>query len=166
VWDFSLVDPDNRRPVDYEHIKELLDGLAGDKAALADDLLEHSEDGRIKLYVMQTALQLRREYPDLFLSAPYGTIEVAGERSKHVCAFTRVWDGVGVLVVAPRLVAGLAMGDLTAPLGDVWADAALKLGDYAGKEARNLFTGETVTLDENVPLADLLRRFPVGLFVF
>jgi (1->4)-alpha-D-glucan 1-alpha-D-glucosylmutase len=167
VWDLSLVDPDNRRPVDYERIKGLLSRLdSDDKLALADELLAKRDDGRIKLYVLRTALHLRREHPDLFLSAPYGTIVVAGEKREHVCAFTRVWDGVGVLVVAPRLVAGLAGGELIAPMGDVWGDTMLDLREYAGVQAHSLFTGETVTLGGSVKLADVLGRFPVGLCAF
>ena len=166
VWDFSMVDPDNRRPVAYEYIRVLLATLDGvdDHAALFDELLAQMDNGRIKLYVMQKALELRRQHPDLFISAPYAPIEVDSE---HVCAFTRVYGGGGVLVVVPRLVAGLVEGDERAPIGDVWGEAALTLPDeYTGQVCANLFTGEAVTLERQMPLATLLRRFPLGLFQF
>ncbi|MEP7291044.1 MAG: malto-oligosyltrehalose synthase, partial [Chloroflexota bacterium] len=166
VWDFSLVDPDNRRPVDYERIRAMLDTIAqpSDRIALANELLTNRDDGRIKLYVLQTALQLRREQPDLFISAPYLALESGSE---HVCAFMRVYEGVGVLVVVPRLIVGLTEGQARPPIGEAWGDATLTLPkEYAGQTCRSLFTGETLTLESAMPLATLLRRFPLGLFQF
>ena len=168
VWDFSLVDPDNRRPVDYEKNRALLaDILArqGDRAALADELLTHSDDGRIKLYVLQTALEFRRKHPQVFISAPYLPVEVTGAKANHVCAFIRSYEEVTALVVVPRLMALLTGDQAQPPLGEVWGDTALRLPDeYAGKSCHNLFTDETLVLEKHVPLATLLERFPVGLF--
>ncbi len=169
IWDLSLVDPDNRRPVDYRRIGRLLRRLQshkGDRAKLAADLLAKGDDGRIKLYVIQAALALRREQPRLFLDAPYRPVAARGEAAEHVCAFARVRAGAGVLVIVPRLVARLTGGELRPPLGEVWGETVLLLGEYAGRPARSLFTGEMVVLGERVLLADLLRRFPVGLFQF
>jgi (1->4)-alpha-D-glucan 1-alpha-D-glucosylmutase len=167
VWDFSLVDPDNRRPVDYAQIQALLGDLQqANRAALADDLLTHSDDGGIKLYVTQTALQLRRDHPNLFISAPYEAISVEGAKADHVCAFIRNYEGVSVLVVVPLLPALLSDGQQAPPFGKVWGETTLKLDDYAGKTARNLFTDETVMLEDKTALAALLSHFPVGLFQF
>jgi (1->4)-alpha-D-glucan 1-alpha-D-glucosylmutase len=163
VWDFSLVDPDNRRPIDYEHLRGQLDTLTQPgRASLARDLLANIDDGRLKLYVIQTALRLRREYPILFTSAPYVPLELATE---HICAFTRVYQGIAVLVVVPRLAAGLTnCGDLL-PLGNAWGDAVLQIPDeLAGRVCHNWFTGESVTLSSQTRLADLLKSFPLGLF--
>ncbi|MBI1255838.1 MAG: malto-oligosyltrehalose synthase [Chloroflexi bacterium] len=168
IWDFSLVDPDNRREVDYEHIWNLLTDIQEkleNRAALADDLLAHADDGRIKLYVTQTALQLRRDSPKLFTAAPYEAIPVEGAKAGCVCAFIRRYGDVIVLVIAPRLIALLTEGQQTPPIGAVWNDTVLKLDEYAGKTARSLFTDEAIPLDGSTPLASLLRRFPVGLFV-
>jgi (1->4)-alpha-D-glucan 1-alpha-D-glucosylmutase len=171
VWDFSLVDPDNRRPVDYDHIGAMLGDLqdtagAGDRAALADDLLANADDGRIKLYVIATALALRRAHPGLFIDAAYRPVTAHGGGAGNICAFARVRGGVGVLVVVPRLAARLTGGELRPPVGAAWGETVLLLDDYAGATARNCFTGETVALGERVPLAALLSGFPVGLYQF
>ncbi len=166
VWDFSLVDPDNRRPVDYGQIQAMLESLkTGDRGALADDLMARREDGRIKLYVLQTALQFRRDYAGLFLSAPFEPLETQGAQRDHVCAFTRVQDGSGVLVIVPRLVAGLTEGREDAPIGDVWGDTTLVISDaLVGAKVRNLFTDEVVVLGKETRIMEMLRRFPVGMF--
>ncbi len=165
VWDFSLVDPDNRRPVDYARIQSLLASLEAtpDCAALTAGCTSGSDDGRIKLYVMATALHFRREHPNLFIDSPYLPVEALGAKAKHVCAFIRALDGVGVLVVAPRLIAGLTDGEELPPIGAVWGDTPLAIpGEYAS--GRNLFTGETIGFDGGASLAVLLDGFPVGLF--
>ena len=168
VWDFSLVDPDNRRPVDYARIQTLLGGLAQqtNRAALADDLLANMGDGRIKLYVTQTALRVRRDHPDLFISAPYEAIPVEGAKAGCVCSFVRRYGDVIVLVIVPRLIALLTEGEQQPPVGAVWGDTTLRLDDHGGRHARNLFTGEVLPLESSTPLSALLSRFPVGLYQF
>ena len=164
VWDFSLVDPDNRRPVNYERIRMSLDSLgeANDKVKLVDELLANPDDGRIKLYVMQTGLELRRQHPDLFISAPYTPLEA---NTEHVCAFSRTFSDVSVMVIVPRLLTGLTGGEERTPVGDVWRDTALTLPDeFDGQIGENLFTGERLTLARRMPLAILLSHFPLGLF--
>ncbi|HYQ91893.1 MAG TPA: malto-oligosyltrehalose synthase, partial [Candidatus Competibacteraceae bacterium] len=110
LWDFSLVDPDNRRPVDYERRRALLMELqtlvetAGDDlAGRVRGLLDRLEDGRSKLYVNWRTLRLRREQSELFGHGDYVPLAVAGAKSRHVCAFARVYENTRVVVVAPRL---------------------------------------------------------------
>ncbi len=169
VWDFSLVDPDNRRPVDYDHLQALLTKIeshSGERAELAVELLAQPDDGCIKLYTIKRALDLRCDYADLFIDAPYQPIAVVGAHEDRVCAFMRVYDHVGVLVVVPRLIAGLTQGALQAPIGAVWGDTRLMFDGIAGETLHNLFTDEMLTCDGEVALAALLKRFPVGLFTF
>lgn len=166
VWDFSLVDPDNRRPVDYEHIEPMLMSLdqSVDPDALLDELRTNGGDGRSKLFVIRTALRLRRANPELFTSAPYQPLEASTE---HVCAFTRIHGDNGVLVVVPRLIAILTAGDEKPPVGAVWGEASLSLPDaLVGLRCTNVFTGEAITLEAGMTVDTLLRRFPVGLFQF
>jgi len=167
VWDYSLVDPDNRRPVDYARIQGLLSDIQSkveSRVALADELLTHADDGRIKLYVTQTALHLRRDHPKLFTAAPYEAIPVEGTKADHVCAFVRRHGDVTVLVIVPRLVALLSEGQEVPPLGDVWGDTVLRLDEFAGKTARNRFTDEAITLERETAISALLGRFPGGLY--
>ena len=122
------------------------------------------DDGRIKLYVTQTALHLRRDHPKLFTAAPYEAISVEGVKAECVCSFMRRYGDVIVLVIVARLPVLLTDAQEIAPIGAVWGDTALKLDEFTGKTARNLFTDETIPLESSTPLANLLRRFPVGLF--
>ncbi len=174
LWDFSLVDPDNRRPVDFQHRHELLaelqQALTDDQQQLVRDLVEQVGTGRIKLYVTHQALNYRREHEALFLEGEYIPLDVSGGRADHVCAFLRQLDDTMALVVVPRLVVGLVGGQQRAPLGDVWADTRLVLPEsirqIAGLE--NVLTGQpvAVTAHDNrltLSVAEILAAFPVGL---
>ncbi|MCC7105533.1 MAG: malto-oligosyltrehalose synthase [Chloroflexi bacterium] len=178
IWDFSLVDPDNRRPVDYALRQHLLDRLESDRAragadwhAFVDDLLAHKEDGRIKLHVTRTLLGLRQERPSLFVGGRYQALRTAGSRRRHLVAFARHTDGDLAIVAAPVLVARLSRYRLVAPVGtEVWDDTVLYLPGGAGTVYRNLFTNERVVARSvedgaGVPVADLLAAFPVAVLV-
>ena len=145
LWDLSLVDPDNRRPVDYELRRRLLGELDGLDAA---GVLERMEDGLPKMFVVNRCLTLRREHPEWFgAEAAYTPIEAEGAKAEHVIAYLR---GENVLTIAPRLVE---------KLGGDWAGTTLTLP--AGKW-RNRFTGAGITHGA-VTMAELLRDFPVAL---
>jgi (1->4)-alpha-D-glucan 1-alpha-D-glucosylmutase len=175
LWDFSLVDPDNRRPVDYGLRRHLIDQLnerAGEPGVLADELLAASEDGRIKLYVMHRVLMLRRDQPDLFAHGDYAPLEVHGAKWNHVVAYARRDENHSVLTVVPRLMVGLTGGEQRPPLGeDVWTDTWMSVPDDASSAVyRNLYTGEVLTPVERegvaaLNLKDVLARFPVALLV-
>ncbi len=125
LWDFSLVDPDNRRPVDFGARQTLLASVldsSSDRHALACDLVEHMPDGRIKLYISQRLLCLRRERPRLFVGGSY--VPLRG--NPHVAAFARGADGQTLVIAAPVLIATLLRGNLAPPIGaDVWREELL-----------------------------------------
>ncbi|HKP75908.1 MAG TPA: malto-oligosyltrehalose synthase [Longimicrobiaceae bacterium] len=157
IWDFSLVDPDNRRQVDYAARRRLLADLRarrdGDRAALCREMMEAWHDGRPKLYVTHVALCARRDHPDAFKAGEYLPVAATGSRAEHVVAFARRGGGCTLLAIAPRLVA---------TLGDAgWEDTALS-GDVVAGRWRNLFTGEEF---DQLRLADMLANFPVALLV-
>jgi (1->4)-alpha-D-glucan 1-alpha-D-glucosylmutase len=175
VWDFSLVDPDNRRPVDFAARATLLDGLrarmtSGDMLNLTRELVDRWEDGRIKLYTIHRALTYRRTEPDLFREGEYVPLQTHGPRAAHVCAFARRKQGRVAVAVVPRLTARLTHTGATLPLGnDVWADTWVDLPDSG--PFRNVFTdamvGSVRRTDGGMGLAvgDLLAVFPVALLV-
>ena len=142
LWDFSLVDPDNRRPVDYAQRAALLPKL-GTPASM----LKRWEDGRIKLFVTTRALQTRAQHAETFRDGVYRALDTG---TPNALAFTR---GDTILVVVPRLTTQLGK-DL--PLGEVWGSHAL---DVAGRW-RNVFTGETL---ESLELAKVFATFPVAI---
>jgi (1->4)-alpha-D-glucan 1-alpha-D-glucosylmutase len=179
LWDFSLVDPDNRRPVDYARRQEMLKELeqwtaAGDErlAELARELTATREDGRIKLFVTYRTLCCRRDHAGLFSVGEYLPAETSGRNGDNVCAFVRRWEGRCAVVAAPRLFTHLLAEATPAPLGgEVWGDTILLLGGVRpGQPLRNLYTGEILTATPAqglaaLPAAEVLRNFPVALLL-
>jgi (1->4)-alpha-D-glucan 1-alpha-D-glucosylmutase len=185
IWDFSLVDPDNRRKVDYDLRQHLLGELQEAFAKGADSydqlvsvFCEHPQDNRCKLLVTWRTLELRRQFPDLFARGLYVPLWAAGEQSNHVCAFARRPEDADadsdptVVVVVPRLLAQLTPIDEghptpRPPVGrEVWGDTHLTLADALPSSLVNVFTGETLHTEHGVlRIAEALGRFPVALFV-
>jgi (1->4)-alpha-D-glucan 1-alpha-D-glucosylmutase len=179
LWDFSLVDPDNRRPVEYATRRAVLDALRqriaasrepGDLAPFARELIAAKEAGRVKLFVTLLALSMRRENPGLFSEGEYVPLRAEGSRAEHVFAFARRHEGRVALVVVPRLVAKLLAGRQGPPVGpDVWGDTRLPLP--AGIEPDRLrdgFTGRGISSSGSaaaLALADLLADFPAALIL-
>jgi (1->4)-alpha-D-glucan 1-alpha-D-glucosylmutase len=172
LWDFSLVDPDNRRPVDYERRRRMLDELkssAGGRnlAQFARGLAAAPEDGRVKMYLTWRALHARRDNPGLFTTGEYLPCEAVGARADHVCAFVRRHEGRVALAAAPRLVTRLAPDD-GLPLGTAaWADTRLTVpGVEPGRRLRNLLTGEELIAGQGaVSAAEVFANFPVALLM-
>lgn len=147
LWDFSLVDPDNRRPVDFDKRRQMLAELP---RLTAEDIMDRLHDGLPKLWLTRQALHLRQQKPELFGSkSSYRALQAKGGKAQHLVAFVR---GDAVITLAPRLLLGL---------GKDWADTSLELP--AGRW-HNLLTGEDFN-GGKLPLKQLLSRFPLGLLV-
>jgi len=160
LWDFSLVDPDNRRPVDYGVRANFLESLETQTPS-PEDLLENLADGRAKLHVIRKGLELRRELPALFHGARYQPLYADGGREENVCAFALRSGADAVVAVAPRLFARLMQPGDVAPLGvRVWGEATIKVGIEG--ELEDVLTGERHAGGE-LRLASLLSSFPVAL---
>ena len=156
LWDFSLVDPDNRRAPDWALRRSLLAAVA---AAEPDEIAANWRDGRAKLAVTRRLLQLRAKLPTLFAAGDYTPLAAEGARADHLCAFVRRHDDAAVVVAVPRLVYRLHHGGDTAD----WGATELPLpGDGAW---HNLFSGHTYPAGAPVHAADLLARFPVAVLV-
>jgi (1->4)-alpha-D-glucan 1-alpha-D-glucosylmutase len=170
MWDFSLVDPDNRRPVDYDQrIKALadLDSRANrDRLGLARELVNSMDDGRIKLYLSAQSLRFRRDRAELFHRGDYVPLQAIGPRATHAFSFMRALDGEAAIVVVPRLIAGLGVRG-QAPIGSqAWNETAVALPDqFNSLRWRNVFTDESIVAASagGLPLAELLAHFPVAL---
>ncbi len=169
LWDFSLVDPDNRRPVDFDLRQRLLADyrhLVEHSSAdgLRKRLLDNANNEGIKLYVILVALGYRRQHSDLFSQGDYVALLASGSRAQNVAAFSRSLGNEQLIAIAPRLIAGLMDGIERPPVGaKVWGDTRLELpaGSY-----RNLFTEEIIAADANgLLLADAINLFPVALLV-
>jgi (1->4)-alpha-D-glucan 1-alpha-D-glucosylmutase len=161
-WDFSLVDPDNRRPVDYAARERSLH----DASALGQ-LLEHWQDGRIKQALVARTLQTRAAHAELFLHGDYQPLEVVGEHASKVLAFARTTAAQLAVVIVPRLCSDL-LGDAGSPLIDSqkWGDTHVKLPNHSCRpNLKGLFSENAVTPQEAIWLSTALKDFPVNLYV-
>jgi len=173
AWDLSLVDPDNRRPVDYNMRVDWLRDLdersvAGERSLsrLASELSRHPSDPRTKLFVTALALRCRRDHSTVFSQGSYDPLSVTGERASHVFAFQRSLNGVTATVIVPRLIAGLVPAADRVPIGQrVWSDTTVSLQGGSGTKARNVFTGEIVATADQLAVGEALGVFPVALLM-
>jgi (1->4)-alpha-D-glucan 1-alpha-D-glucosylmutase len=161
-WDLSLVDPDNRRPVDFVARRRPLE-----TPAQASALLSRWRSGEVKQKVIVAALALRQDAPALFQSGDYEPLEVRGARADHVVAYLRRIEGAGLLVAAPLRCARLVVGR-EQPLvpASWWEDTTIVLPQPLSAAARDTFTGETHVLKGAVRAADLLADFPIAMARF
>jgi (1->4)-alpha-D-glucan 1-alpha-D-glucosylmutase len=162
LWDLSLVDPDNRRPVDFTAraaaLRAIDEALASGttREALARELLAAWPDGRIKLYVLATLL--RRRAAEAWPADAYAPVVASGRHAAHVVAFHRG----PALVVVPRLPRTLA-GERP-PVAEIWEDTALQLGGDASAAYRDLLTDRIVaTGRRTLALSALLAVLPVAV---
>ena len=164
LWDLSMVDPDNRRPIDFRRRRDVLAEVAGRDA---DRLLTRWIDGRIKMRILQGLLALRRDHPDLFLDGDYRPLEATGDQATHLCGFARVHNGRKMLVAVPRLCAGLTESEVRPPLARaVWGNTALTLTDgLVGQTWTHVLTREEVSFDDQAGAASLFAEIPVAVLV-
>lgn len=183
LWDLSLVDPDNRRPVDFTLRRRLLDELepwldlaarrpAAARAAFLDDLLRGWHDGRVKLFVTACALRWRRRLAALFVEGGYVPLEPAGAAAPHVVAFARRRGDATLLAIVPRLAAKLCDPGRAFPVGTAaWGEATLRVPDDGWPRSfENVLTGEHVAAVEQsgaleLRVADAFATFPVALLL-
>lgn len=173
LWQFNLVDPDNRRQVNFAERRELLsqtrsliEGIPADQwPDRLQPLLADMADGRIKLYTLWQTLTLRARWPDVFRDGDYIPLSVTGAHAVHVCAFARRHENQALIVVVPRLPFGLLGERNVLPLGpDVWGDTVLELPEeFIGFTWRNTFTAERHGEASHISLGQLLACFPVAM---
>ncbi len=158
IWDFSLVDPDNRQPVDYEIRRQMLVSLGKSKP---EELWNQWADGRIKMFLTESLLRFRRDQADLFRTGSYLPLAVTGAFANCAVAFAREQDGRGIVVIAPRLASRVGFP----PVGEKWQDTAIELPDGFGWEhAREIFTGRDLTIEQHrLTLAKILSILPFAV---
>ena len=161
-WDFSLVDPDNRRPVDFNARQHAL--------ATPPDigkLLFNWRDGRIKQGLIAQVLALRKAHPELFHRGSYTPLDVVGRHAEHVVAFCREYQGKRALVVVPRWPYRLLENGVHPQVNArVWGDTRVKLPFAAPTENwKGLFHTRAVTPDKELLISTALGDFPVNVFI-
>jgi len=183
LWDFSLVDPDNRRPVDFERRQQLLAELrrcCADDTGLAEtarQLAKNPGDERLKMFVTWRLLGLRRECPQLFATGEYLPLDIHGVAQEHVVAFLRrgaaTTGAPSLLVVVPRLLVKYALDQQADPLANpalwrsegFWQDTTIDTALLSGMQCRHVLTGDIAELSHASAPAELLRGFPVGVWL-
>ena len=164
LWELSLVDPDNRRPVDYQKRREFLQDIKTKSSQnilqLIKELIATKENGKIKLFLTHQLLTARKKYSELFLNGDYQAIEVTGEHKDSIVAFSRSYQNKTIIAIAPRFLTGtIDPGQL--PLGiEVWSDTSLKVAE---REWHNLIDGRTIAGEMSV--GKILQNFPVALLI-
>ncbi|NWF75527.1 MAG: malto-oligosyltrehalose synthase [Nitrospirae bacterium] len=173
LWDFSLADPDNRRPVDYKIRKKMLDELKKRESEvslsdLARELTINKEDGMIKLYLIYKSLNYRRKESDLFQRGEYLPLEVMGKNFDNVCSFARRLKNKEIIIVVPRYFTRLVKEE--PPLGEIiWKDTFV-IVPFAKENVKyyNIFTGEIVSAKNyenaiSLHLSEVFMHFPVAI---
>lgn len=161
-WDFSLVDPDNRRPVDFNARQQALNTPPG-----TDQLLNHWHDGRIKQALIAQVLGLRSAQPELFRHGSYTPLEVLGQHADRVVAFSREHQGKQLVVVVPRWSHALLENGVQPRIpAQVWGDTRVKLPFAASTQNwKGLFQTSAVTPDKELLISTALGEFPVNVFI-
>ena len=175
LWNFALVDPDNRRPVDFARRDELLDEITErwetgeeSRTRLVRELVAAPHDDRLKLLLTWRLLQARRDRRELFLRGSYEPLQAAGKRGAHIVAFARRLDGEAVVTIAPRLTAALGGGEGAPTSAEAWGDTKLVLPPELAGHWRSCVSGRTVRCvregtTATVALAEALNDFPVAV---
>jgi (1->4)-alpha-D-glucan 1-alpha-D-glucosylmutase len=169
LWDLSLVDPDNRRPVDYEVRRRLLRGVQDLSASDVEALVREDPEGRLKLLLLNRLLRFRRERRAIFESGTYLPLGATGSKSNHVCAFARTLDERRIVVIASVRVCSMVDSELEPPVGRVWDDTMVEVPQCGvGAKFRNVLTNEVVSSMQHdgssgIALRDALAVLPVAV---
>jgi (1->4)-alpha-D-glucan 1-alpha-D-glucosylmutase len=146
LWQFTLVDPDNRRSIDFERCRQSLEQMETmpaksdkDRLLLLRSLMSTMEDGRIKLFVVIQTLRFRLRHAALFQSGEYLKINIQGKGADHLLAFARKDQADFTIIVVSRLIAALLMNQPESSLDDIWSDTWLELPATAPREYQELF---------------------------
>jgi (1->4)-alpha-D-glucan 1-alpha-D-glucosylmutase len=166
LWDLTLVDPDNRRPVDFSlrarYLTELRDGMLRNRDGLLSEILNQFHDGRIKLFVMYVSLGVRLTHREVFRSGSYIPLGIRGVHRNHLVAFARHEGGSWVITIATRRFVSLVPAG-EHPIGEVWGDTVIDLPGEAPSEWIEGFTGRTFRSDSSLSMSEICSQLPIAL---
>lgn len=169
LWDFSLVDPDNRRPVNYDQriawLQDIKERASTDILQLIQQLLASPADGKVKLFLTMQVLQARKQYLPLFQQGRYQPLTVSGKFAEHIVAFARVHAGQVAIAIVPRFLTSLIQPE-TLPLGEqIWHDTAVHLPEAMPTPWLNVITNQPLQAKATISVADAFQHFPVALLI-
>jgi (1->4)-alpha-D-glucan 1-alpha-D-glucosylmutase len=163
----TLVDPDNRTPVDHDGLRDLLATLSVQDPAQAPALLERPADGRAKLWITWRMLALRQQHAQLLRDGDYTALPTDGAAAQHLIAFTRRLDSAMLVVLVPRLLARLTHVQQVLPVGSAhWSDTSVGLDLPDGTVLTDVLTGHTVEVHHGrIAVALAFHAFPMAAYV-
>ena len=167
LWDLNFVDPDNRRPVDFNKRRKLLDEIeqylvSGDFKNYIRDIMSSFHDGRIKLFLVRMSLEFRNRNKMLYNQGDYVPLECEGTYKRNIIAFSRSEGGSVAITVVPRFVSDLMeMGEK--PIGEIWDDTSLNIPEIFSGIYKDVFTLKRINMNDSSRVGDILSEFPVAL---
>jgi len=166
LWDLSYVDPDNRRPVDYDLRKQYLGEFEKfekeKQPGYLHQMMRDYSSGKMKMFTLYHALKERRSAPEFFEKSSYLPLDLSADFTDKVISYARHYNGTWYLIAAPLNSTSLSTIDHF-PLGELWGQGHLMLPVEAPEEWTNVFTGESVSSNGQLPLNKLFESFPVAM---
>ncbi len=162
LWDFSFVDPDNRRPVDFASLNIL---LATSEGRQVEELWSQRSDGVVKLKISKSLLMLRRKHPDLFETGSYVPMRVTGKYSDHIIAFARTHQD-SCVITACMLHSARMIADVTALTSIDWEETRIQLPEMIGGEYEDVLSMTSATATSSLSPSDVFKILPVALLEF
>ncbi len=167
-WNFSLVDPDNRREVDFLSRNRVLEYIKAQEQAnmpeLITELMGSKEDGRIKLFLIYRSLQTRAAYRDLFQLGSYQALEAGGKYRDNIIVFARRFNEQWAIIVVPRFLS-LFIKEGENPLGQIWDDTYISLPNDSDFYFVNSITQEKINGNRTLSLGSIMKSFPAALLI-
>ncbi|MCT7952002.1 malto-oligosyltrehalose synthase [Ancylothrix sp. C2] len=168
LWDLSHVDPDNRRPVNFqqriEYLAEIKQKTQSNNLQLLEELLAEKGNAKIKMYLVHKLLETRKQNPELFLNGDYKPLEITGTHKDHIIAYARLHENKTAIIIAPRFLTSLIQPTEN-PLGDIWKDTQIQLPDGMPASFQNTLTGQQIQANGNLLISQTLQHFPVALLL-
>jgi (1->4)-alpha-D-glucan 1-alpha-D-glucosylmutase len=169
LWDLNLVDPDNRRPVDFEKrmsfLQDIRQKAERDMLSLISELASSKEDGRLKLFLIYRALKARNRNFEVFQNGTYIPLETTGRFRDHIIAFARKHEDHWAVTIAPRFLTAL-IKEGEYPLGRrVWDDTCILLPEGAPRSWKDAITNQIVKNNRTLPMGEVLGLFPTALLM-
>ncbi|MFM9267654.1 malto-oligosyltrehalose synthase [Tychonema sp. BBK16] len=168
-WDLSHVDPDNRRPVDFQRrikvLREIKAQATTNILELIEELISTKEDARIKLFLTARILEARKQYLQVFQSGSYQPLEVVGTFKENIIAFARSYEDTTVIVIAPRFLTGIVKPE-EMPIGkNIWQDTKLELSEEMPSVWKDAITNQMVESNGQLAIGEALNYFPCALLI-
>lgn len=162
LWDFSMVDPDNRRPVNYEHCARYLDELTKKRDADPLSLWEQRYNGKIKLWLSSQLQELRKEAPEVFTGGAYIPLKVSGKYKNHIIAFARIHTEQRYLIALPLNIAELAKEQACSPNEIDWANTEIALPDTLPMQWKSVFGGSLLKATK-ITIREVFKDLPLAI---